>query len=138
MAELHQRGWFLGGESSGHLVCLKHTTTGDGIIAALQILRALRMSGKSLAEACEGMRKCPQKLINVRYQSNGSSPLEAPELKGAVAAAEARLADSGRVLLRLSGTEPVIRVMVEGQDGAQVDREAEALAEQVRKMFAAS
>ena len=136
MAELHQRGWYLGGESSGHLVCLKHTTTGDGIIAALQVLRALRMSGKTLAEACEGMNKCPQKLINVRYQSNGSSPLEAPALKSAVAEAEARLADSGRVLLRLSGTEPVIRVMVEGQDAAQVNQEAEALAEQVRKMFA--
>ena len=137
MTELHQRGWHLGGESSGHLVCLKHTTTGDGIIAALQVVRALRMSGKTLAEACQGMSKCPQKLINVRYQSRGGSPLEAPELKSAVAAAEARLADSGRVLLRLSGTEPVIRVMVEGQDEAQVNREAEALAEQVRKMFAA-
>src|SRR5690606_31413676 len=60
MAELYQRGWYLGGESSGLLVCLKHTTTGDGIIAALQVLRALRMSGKSLAEACSGMNKCPQ------------------------------------------------------------------------------
>ena len=136
MAELHQRGWHLGGESSGHLVCLKHTTTGDGIIAALQVVRALCMSGKTLAEACKGMSKCPQRLINVRYQSSGGSPLEAPELKSAVAAAEARLADSGRVLLRLSGTEPVIRVMVEGQDEAQVNREAEALAEQVREMFA--
>lgn len=137
MAELHQRGWSLGGESSGHLVCLKHTTTGDGIIAALQVIRALRMSGKSLAEACKGMNKCPQKLINVRYKSNGDSPLEAPELQSAVAAAEARLGGAGRVLLRLSGTEPVIRVMVEGQDARQVAQEAEALATQVRKMFGA-
>ena len=137
MAELQQRGWKLGGESSGHLVCLQHTTTGDGIIAALQVLRALRMSGKTLAQACEGMSKCPQKLINVRYQSNGTSPLEAPALKSAVAAAEARLGDAGRVLLRLSGTEPVIRVMVEGQDAEQVVREAEALAAQVQEMFGA-
>ncbi len=137
MAELQQRGWKLGGESSGHLVCLQHTTTGDGIIAALQVLRALRMSGKTLAQACEGMTKCPQKLINVRYQSNGTSPLEAPALKSAVAAAEARLGDAGRVLLRLSGTEPLIRVMVEGQDAEQVAREAEALAAQVQEMFGA-
>ena len=135
MAELHQRGWTLGGESSGHLVCLRHTTTGDGIIAALQVVRALRMSGKSLAEACKGMSKCPQKLINVRYQSNGESPLSAPELQAAVAAAETRLGDSGRVLLRLSGTEPLIRVMVEGQNPQQVTSEAEALAGQVQKMF---
>lgn len=135
MAELHQRGWQLGGESSGHLVCLRHTTTGDGIIAALQVVRALRMSGKSLAEACKGMSKCPQKLINVRYQNTGESPLEAPELQAAVAAAEARLGDSGRVLLRLSGTEPLIRVMVEGQNPEQVTSEAEALAGQVQKMF---
>src|SRR5690606_24980925 len=96
-AGLHQHRWTLYGGASGHLVCLKHTTTGDGIIAGLQVLRALRMSGKTLAEACQGMNKCPQKLINVRYQSNGQSPLEAPELKSAVAAAEGRLADTGRV-----------------------------------------
>ncbi|WP_185268285.1 phosphoglucosamine mutase [Halopseudomonas xiamenensis] len=137
MAELQQRGWTLGGESSGHLVCLRHTTTGDGIIAALQVLRALRMSGKTLGQACKGMNKCPQKLINVRYQNNGGSPLESPALKSAVADAEGRLGKAGRVLLRLSGTEPVIRVMVEGQDAAQVSREAEALAAQVEKMFAA-
>lgn len=137
MAELQQRGWTLGGESSGHLVCLRHTTTGDGIIAALQVLRALRMSGKTLGQACKGMNKCPQKLINVRYQNNGGSPLESPALKSAVADAEGRLGEAGRVLLRLSGTEPVIRVMVEGQDAAQVSREAEALAAQVEKMFAA-
>ncbi len=137
MAELQQRGWTLGGESSGHLVCLRHTTTGDGIIAALQVLRALRMSGKTLGQACKGMNKCPQKLINVRYQNNGGSPLESPALKSAVADAEQRLGKAGRVLLRLSGTEPVIRVMVEGQDAAQVSREAEALAAQVEKMFAA-
>ena len=116
-------------------MCLRHTTTGDGIIAALQVVRALRMSGKSLAEACKGMSKCPQKLINVRYQNTGESPLEAPELQAAVAAAEARLGDSGRVLLRLSGTEPLIRVMVEGQNPEQVTSEAEALAGQVQKMF---
>lgn len=135
MAELHQRGWKLGGEASGHLVCLRHTTTGDGIIAALQVVRALRMSGKSLAQACSGMHQCPQTLINVRYENAGEAPLAAPELKAAVAAAEARLGDSGRVLLRLSGTEPLIRVMVEGQNAEQVEREAEGLAAEVRKLF---
>lgn len=138
MAQLHQRGWQLGGESSGHLVCLRHTTTGDGIIAALQVVRALRMSGKTLAQACAGMNKCPQTLINVRYQSAGDTPLEHPALQAAVAQAEARLGDAGRVLLRLSGTEPLIRVMVEGQDEAQVQREAGELADEVRRLFGGS
>src|SRR5690606_41508076 len=132
-----ERGCDQVGEAAGRQWCRRHTTTGDGFIAALQVLRALRMSGKSPAEACGGMNKCPQELINVRYQSNGGSPLDAPELREVVAATEARLADTGRVLLRLSGTEPVIRVMVEGQNAAQVNQEAEALAAVVRKMFAA-
>src|SRR5690606_32177253 len=134
-AELHQRGWHLGGESSGHLVCLKHTTTGDGIIAALQVLRALRMSGKTLAEACQGMNKRQQKLMHVRYQGNGGSPRAAPVRQDAVAATDARLADPVRLLLRLAGPEPVIRVIVEGQNAVQVNQQAEELAAVVRKMF---
>lgn len=131
MAELRERDWMVGGESSGHIVCLHHTSTGDGIIAALQVLKALQRSGKSLADVCLGMQKCPQKLINVRYAPGALSPLEQPAVCQAVAEAEARLGDAGRVLLRLSGTEPLVRVMVEGQDAAQVEREAVALADVV-------
>lgn len=136
MAELRERDWVLGGESSGHLVYLRHSSTGDGIISALQVLKALQRAGVSLAEARRGMHKCPQVLINVRYQRGTASPLADPGLQAAVTAAEARLGDSGRVLLRLSGTEPVIRVMVEGQDAVQVQGEAEALASEVRALFA--
>lgn len=136
MAELRQRDWVLGGEASGHLVCLLHSSTGDGIIAALQVLRALQRSGLTLAEARKGMHKCPQVLINVRYQRGSGSPLADPTLLAAVQEAEQRLGQTGRVLLRLSGTEPVLRVMVEGQDAKQVSAEAEELAAQVRTLFA--
>ena len=136
MAELREREWVLGGESSGHLVYLRHCSTGDGIISALQVLKALQRTGKSLAEARQGMHKCPQVLINVRYQRGTASALADPGLQAAVSAAESRLGDSGRVLLRLSGTEPLIRVMVEGQDATQVQAEAEALASEVRALFA--
>ncbi|PAU86250.1 phosphoglucosamine mutase [Pseudomonas sp. WN033] len=136
MAGLRERGWILGGESSGHLVCLHHTSTGDGVIAALQVLMALQRSGLTLAEACAGMSKCPQTLINVRYQPGTQSPLQDASLLAAVEAVEQRLGDSGRVLLRLSGTEPLIRVMVEGQDAAQVKAEAGLLAERVKELFA--
>lgn len=138
MSELRDRGWQLGGESSGHIVCLNHTSTGDGIIAALQVLKALQRSGRRLDQACEPMQKCPQKLINVRYEKSAQSPLSSPDLQEAVRRTEGRLGDTGRVLLRLSGTEPVIRVMVEGQDLAAVKNEAEQLAEQVRRLFGAA
>lgn len=136
MAELRQRDWVLGGEASGHLVCLHHSSTGDGIIAALQVLRALQRAGLSLAEARQGMRKCPQVLINVRYQRGSESPLADATLQAAVKESEQRLGQTGRVLLRLSGTEPVLRVMVEGQDAKQVSAEANGLAAQVRALFA--
>lgn len=135
MAELRERDWIVGGESSGHIVCLNHTSTGDGIIAALQVIKALQRSGKTLAQACSGMLKCPQKLINVRYAPGAMSPLEQPAVREAVAAAEVRLGDAGRVLLRLSGTEPLVRVMVEGQDAGQVELEAAALAEVVAQIL---
>ena len=128
MAELRERGWLVGGESSGHIVCLHHTSTGDGIIAALQVLKALQRSEQSLAQARSCMQKCPQKLINVRYAPGQASPAQNPVVKQAVAEAESRLAGSGRVLLRLSGTEPLVRGMVEGQDAAKVEQEATALA----------
>jgi len=131
MAALEERGWTLGGEASGHIVCLDKATTGDAAVAALQVLAAMVGSGRSLAELKAGMSKYPQVLINVRLSEKVDVKAK-PSVQRAVAAAEAALADQGRVLLRASGTEPVIRVMVEGQDGALVQRLAEELAETVR------
>ncbi|MGD8407954.1 MAG: phosphoglucosamine mutase [Thiohalophilus sp.] len=127
MEQLQGRGWELGGESSGHLICLDKTSTGDGIVAALQVLAAIVESGKSLGELVSGMHKYPQLLINVRLASK-VDVLARPEVKAAVEAAESELASRGRVLLRPSGTEPLLRVMVEGQDAEQVDRVARELA----------
>ena len=119
---LHEKGWTLGGENSGHIICLEHHTTGDGIIAGLQVLAALQSHGLTLY---------PQKLINVRIKP-GFNWAGSETIKAAVAAAEAELADSGRILLRPSGTEPLLRVMVEGRDGEQVSRLAHTLAEVVK------
>ncbi|WP_447593836.1 phosphoglucosamine mutase [Aquipseudomonas campi] len=127
MAELQERGWQLGGENSGHIVCFQHTTTGDAIIAALQVLLALARSECTLAEARQGLRKCPQTLINVRF-AGGVDPLEHAAVKDACQRVTERMAGRGRVLLRKSGTEPLVRVMVEGDDEAQVRSYAEELA----------
>ncbi|MGM0593638.1 MAG: phosphoglucosamine mutase [Pseudomonadota bacterium] len=130
MELLKQRGWSLGGEGSGHLICLESTTTGDGIISALQVLRALVEQGQSLHRLKSGMRKYPQSLINVRLRER-RDVLSMPEVVAAVEQAESQLGASGRVLLRPSGTEPLIRVMVEGEDGEQVERVAQSLADTV-------
>ena len=127
MEQLQAHGWELGGESSGHLICLDKTSTGDGIVAALQVLAAIVESGKPLGELVAGMHKYPQLLINVRL-ARKVDVLARPEVQEAVAAAESELASRGRVLLRPSGTEPLLRVMVEGQDAEQVDRVARELA----------
>lgn len=127
-------GWHLGGESSGHIICSDITTTGDGIVAALQVLRAVRDAGKSLSELRAGMSKYPQTMINVR--SSGRVDLSAhPEIDAAVAEAEEQLGERGRVLLRPSGTEPVVRVMIEGEDAAEVQRLCERLAAQVERIL---
>lgn len=131
MAALESRGWTLGGEASGHIVCLDKATTGDAIVAALQVLAAMVSTGKSLAELKAGMSKYPQVLINVRLAQK-IDVKTVPSVQQAVAHAEARLADQGRVLLRASGTEPLIRVMVEGADAVLVQELAEELAEVVR------
>lgn len=135
MAELEKRGWALGGESSGHIVCLDKTTTGDAIIAALQVLAALVRSGLPLHELKRGMSKLPQHMINVRVAVRREISGE-PDILRAVEEAEARLAGRGRVLLRPSGTEPVIRVMVEGEDGQLVASLAAAIAETVERVLA--
>ena len=130
LAELNQREWSLGGEGSGHLLCLEQTTTGDGIVAALQVIKAVRERQESLATLKAGMTKLPQIMINVRNVT--AAVLQQPELQAAVNEVEAALAGSGRVLLRPSGTEPVVRVMVEGEDERKIKAHAEQLADLIR------
>jgi phosphoglucosamine mutase len=129
---LLQRGWQLGGENSGHIVCLDKHTTGDGIISALQVLRALCESGATLAKAAGALTLYPQLLVNVPIRAV-RDPLENGAVKRAVKQVEGELKGNGRVLLRPSGTEPVIRVMVEGRDGIMVRRGAERIATAVRQ-----
>jgi phosphoglucosamine mutase len=128
---MNEHGWQLGGETSGHILCLDKHTTGDGIVSALQVLAALRRSGRKLADTIRDCPVFPQVLINVRvtkgFKLNGQA-----EVIESVQAVETELGDSGRVVLRASGTEPLIRVMVEGRDEAQVNRCAERIAEAVR------
>jgi phosphoglucosamine mutase len=135
LAMLREAGGVLGGETSGHLLCLDRTTTGDGLVSALQVLAIMKATGASLAELAAGMPKYPQVLLNVRV-SRRIDLKATPAVTAAVAAAEQRLAGAGRVVLRASGTEPVIRVMVEGQDEAQVRREAEGLVKVVEQAAA--
>lgn len=127
---LQQTGWEVGGESSGHIICLDRTTTGDAIIAALQVLEVLVEEEHSLREAKLGMNKYPQTLVNVPIEQKINID-QSKLIKDAVIDAETQLADSGRVLLRPSGTEPLIRVMVEGVDAPQVRTLAEQIASAV-------
>ena len=135
IAELLSRNWQLGGENSGHLVCFQHTTTGDAIIAALQVLMALKRREQTLGEARLGMQKCPQVLVNVRF-AGGVDPLEHPAVQQASARVTEQMAGRGRVLLRKSGTEPLVRVMVEGDDEGQVRGYADELAKVVADVCA--
>jgi phosphoglucosamine mutase len=125
----------LGGENSGHIICLDRTTTGDGIISALQVLSAMLQSGRSLHDLKAGMSKYPQVLINVSV--TGEVDLRRSPIQDAVRAVESQLGDHGRVLLRPSGTEPVVRVMVEGADAGAVERHARELAGVVRETLSA-
>jgi phosphoglucosamine mutase len=127
LEELGARRWQLGGEGSGHLLALDKHTTGDGIVSALLILEAVRRGGKPLAALLEGVALFPQTLINVRITA-GSDWQANPRLKEAQTAVERELGDSGRVLIRASGTEPVLRVMVEARDASQAKRAAERIA----------
>lgn len=130
MEQLNTRAWPLGGENSGHIVCKHVTTTGDGIVAALQVLCALRDSDQTLAQAKSGMRKYPQVMINVKLPQR-VNVLALPAVQSAMAEAEQILAETGRVLLRASGTEPVVRVMVEGEDITTVKAVCKTLASAV-------
>ena len=130
LAMLNETGGHLGGETSGHLLCLDKTTTGDGLISALQVLCVIGESGKSLAELTRGMPRFPQTLINVRT----SEPVDverSADMQAAIRDIETKLADRGRVLVRASGTEPVVRVMVEGEDETEVSTLAAELAERI-------
>ncbi|CAM5791240.1 phosphoglucosamine mutase [Ottowia pentelensis] len=127
LEELNRRGWLLGGEGSGHLLVLDQHSTGDGLISALQVLQACVQQGRGLAELLAGVPLFPQELINVRLQPGADWRANA-RLKSETAAVQAELGEGGRVLIRASGTEPLLRVMVEAQDGALARRSAERLA----------
>ena len=132
LARLHANGWRLGGESSGHLICLDFNSTGDGIVAALRVLDTMVDTGKSLAELAEGMQRYPQTMVNVHARD----PLAASRderLAEAARDVEASLRGRGRVLIRPSGTEPVVRIMVEGDEPSVVRRHADSLAAVVRQ-----
>lgn len=133
MELLQQQGWQLGGENSGHIICLDKHSTGDGIISALQVLHALRANGQSLAAAASDLHMYPQVLINVRV-ARGVDCLGHDQVKSAVSDAEQVLDGKGRVLLRPSGTEPLLRVMVEGEDQQLVEQSAQRIADVVRKL----
>ena len=135
LERLQEKGWAIGGEPSGHIICLDRTTTGDGIVSALQVLAEVHKSGQSLSELCAGVEKCPQVLVNVRVDE-ANEVMELPALQEAVKDVESELSGEGRVLLRPSGTEPLIRVMVEGRDAQQVTRLADQLADTVKELVA--
>jgi phosphoglucosamine mutase len=127
---LRETGGQLGGETSGHILCLDKTTTGDGLVTALQVLAVIKQTGRPLAALTAGMKRFPQVLINVRTTRRIELANEKP-IQEAVARVEKRLGERGRVVLRASGTEPVVRVMVEGQDPAEVRNMAEEIARAV-------
>ncbi len=132
LAMLRENGGMIGGETSGHMLCLDRTTTGDGLVSALQVLAAMRRTGRPLAELAAGMPRFPQVMINVRIKER-IDPGKSQVIQDAVQRVEAALGGAGRVVLRASGTEPLIRVMVEGRDEPVVKRHANELAEVVRQ-----
>ena len=136
MELLQQHGWQLGGENSGHIICLDKHSTGDGIVSALQVLHALRATQQSLTQAASGLKMYPQVLINVRV-AKGVDCLGHDQVKLAVSDAEQVLNGKGRVLLRPSGTEPLLRVMVEGEDKQLVEQSAQRISDVVRRLAAA-
>lgn len=136
MARLESENWNLGGEPSGHIICRDRTTTGDGMVSALQVLAEVVATGSTLHDLSAGMTQFPQVLINIDLaDSTADQVLSSQAVLESVAHVEATLGSQGRVLLRPSGTEPLIRVMVEGREAAEVTRMAEAIADSVRLML---
>ncbi len=131
LEQLHAKGWQLGGEGSGHLLALDKHSTGDGLISALQVLQACVRSGKTLVQLLQGLQLFPQELINVRLHPEQDWQ-NSPALQTVQAQARQALADRGRVLIRASGTEPLLRIMVEAQDAAQARHWAQQLADSLR------
>ncbi len=131
LEELHRHHWLLGGEGSGHLLVLDRQTTGDGLVSALQVLQACVRSGQTMSQLLAGVELFPQVLVNVRLQP-GQDWRSNATLQAAIAASEAELGETGRVLIRASGTEPLLRVMVEARDAQQAQSLAERMAEAVR------
>ncbi|PKH25846.1 phosphoglucosamine mutase [Enterobacterales bacterium CwR94] len=131
LEKLQEKNWRLGAENSGHVILLDKTTTGDGIVAALQVLTAVVRNHMTLHDLCSGMKLLPQILVNVRF-SGDHDPLQHETVKAVTADVETALAGRGRVLLRKSGTEPLIRVMVEGEDEALVTELAHKIADAVK------
>jgi phosphoglucosamine mutase len=130
MERMREGGFNIGGEQSGHVILLDHATTGDGLMAALQVLAVMVESQKPMSELSRQFDTVPQLLVNVRY--SGKNPMDAPKVKAAIVEAEAQLNGSGRVLVRPSGTEPLIRVMAEGDDEALVKSVVNQIAETIR------
>jgi phosphoglucosamine mutase len=135
LEEMRRGGYSLGGEQSGHVVMLDHATTGDGVLTALHLLARMAQTGRTLADLAGVMERLPQVLVNVPGVDKSRASADT-EIVAAVAAAEAQLGDSGRVLLRPSGTEPLVRVMVEAVDQAQAQKFADELAYLVRERCA--
>ena len=131
LEQMQERGWGLGGENSGHIIIADRNTTGDGIIASLAVLTAMAKHRLSLNELADAVKLFPQVLINVRF-AGGDNPLESDAVKTVAADVEKRLAGKGRILLRKSGTEPLIRVMVECEDGVLAQKCAKEIADAVK------
>lgn len=132
MEKMKEKDWRIGAENSGHVILLDKTTTGDGIVAALQVVAAMARNHMTLQDLCSGMKMFPQVLVNVRYKDSAVNPLENETVKAIAHEVEQALGNRGRVLLRKSGTEPLIRVMVEGEDEAQVTAFAHRIADAVK------
>jgi phosphoglucosamine mutase len=136
LEHMREHGFNVGGEQSGHIILSDYTTTGDGFVAALQVLAVVKRLGRPVSEVCRRFEPLAQVLRNVRH--GGGRPLEAPRVAAAIEAAQAKLNGSGRLLVRPSGTEPVIRVMVEGDDSALIDQIADEIVSAVKDAAAAA
>jgi phosphoglucosamine mutase len=134
LERMRQDGYNLGGEQSGHIILSDYTTTGDGFVAALQVLAVVKKLGRPVSEVCHRFDPLPQVLKNVRYRNE--TPLELPAVQSAIAGAEQRLNGHGRLLIRPSGTEPVIRVMGEGDDQTLIEEVVDEIVEALTRAAA--